>query len=83
MKAGSRRKLGNMELKQLVKMVRSTNAEELTCGECFERMEEFAEYELHGKEPADGIIMVEDHLKKCMDCRQEYEMLLRALKALL
>ena len=83
MKAGRRRKLGNTELKQLVMMVRSTNAEELTCGECFEGMEEFAEHQLFGKEPAAGIAMIEDHLKKCMDCRQEYEMLLKALKALL
>ena len=36
---------------------------------------------LAGKNAAEAMPLVQDHLDRCMDCREEFEALLRALRA--
>ena len=57
-----------------------THEEEIGCDECFERLDRFVEMELSGLDAAAAMPLVEDHLDKCGDCREEFEALLEALR---
>jgi predicted anti-sigma-YlaC factor YlaD len=44
-------------------------------------MDEFVELTLAGKNAAQAMPLVEEHLNRCGDCREEFEALLAALRA--
>ncbi len=69
-------------LKQIVKRVVNTSPVEIACDKCFEQLDEFAEQKLAGKPVSEAMPLVEDHLKRCGDCREEFEALLDALVAM-
>ncbi len=69
------------DLDKLVRMVAETREEEIGCDECFERLDRFVEMRLSGLDAAAAMPLVQDHLEKCGDCREEFEMLLEALRA--
>ena len=69
-------------LQKLVQMIFSTRPDELSCGECFEKVDRFAELVLVGKDAADAMPLVQDHLDRCQCCREEFEALLMALEAI-
>ena len=58
-----------------------THEEEIGCDECFDRLDRFVEMELSGLDAATAMPLVEDHLDKCGDCREEFEALLEALRS--
>ena len=68
-------------LKQMVNSVVSTRPDEIGCDDCFAQLDRFAELVLAGKNAAEAMPLVQDHLDRCMDCREEFEALLRALRA--
>ncbi len=68
------------ELEKVLMAVSGTREEEIGCDECFERLERFVEIELSGLDAASAMPLVEDHLRKCGDCREEFEALLEALR---
>ncbi len=68
-------------LKKMIRNVISTRLDEIGCDDCFEQLNHFAELVLAGQPAAALMPLVQDHLDRCMDCREEYETLLRALKA--
>lgn len=67
-------------LHAIISSIQSTRADELTCGECYERLHEFADLELNGKSPQEALPLVKDHLERCDNCREEYEALLEILR---
>ena len=69
-------------LKQMVLQVLSTRPDEIGCDECFEQLDRFVEMRLAGKNAAEAMPLVQDHLERCRDCREEFEALLTALHAL-
>jgi len=69
-------------LKRMVRDVLSTRPDEIGCDECFEQLDQFVEMKLAGKNPAEAMPLVQDHLERCQDCREEFEALLTALQAL-
>lgn len=69
------------DLDKLVQAMAETREEELGCDECFEQMSRFVEMELAGLDATAAMPLVRDHLDKCGDCREEFELLLDALKA--
>ncbi len=69
------------DLDKLVRMIAQTREEEIGCDECFEQLDRFVEMRLSGLDTAAAMPLVQDHLEKCGDCREEFEMLLEALKA--
>ena len=69
-------------LQGLVEMIFSTDPDELSCEECFDRVDRFAELELAGKDAAAAMPLVNDHLKRCKCCREEFAALLEALEAI-
>ena len=68
-------------LKKMIYGIGSTRPDEIGCDECFEQLDRFAELVLAGKSAAEAMPLVQDHLDRCGDCREEFEALLRALRA--
>jgi predicted anti-sigma-YlaC factor YlaD len=68
-------------LKRIVTGIFTTRERELSCDECLEELDRFAEITLAGKDAASAIPLVQDHLNRCRDCREEFEALLEALRA--
>jgi hypothetical protein len=68
------------DLDKLVRMVAETREEEIGCDECFEQLDRFVEMRLSGLDTAAAMPLVQDHLEKCGDCREEFEMLLEAMR---
>ena len=48
---------------------------ELLCDECFEKLDEYVELELHGEEADDRIPGMRPHLEGCPACREDYDSL--------
>jgi hypothetical protein len=70
------------EVVKLVRVVAETREVEIGCDECFERLDSFAETELHsGVKASAAMPLVGDHLEKCADCRSKLEALLTALRS--
>ncbi len=70
------------QLKQMVREILDTHPEEIGCDECFEQLDRFVDLVLAGKDAAEAMPLVQDHLQRCRDCREEFEALLIALQAL-
>jgi hypothetical protein len=69
-------------LKQMAHEIITTRPDEIGCDECFEQLDRFVEMTLAGKNAAEAMPLVQDHLERCPDCREEFEALLAALRAL-
>ena len=69
------------DLKRVVRAIAETREEEIGCDECFERLDLFVETKLSGLDAAAAMPLVQDHLDKCGDCREEFEALLIALRS--
>lgn len=69
-------------LKRMVRNIATTRPDEIGCDECFEQLDRFVELELVGKNAAEALPLVQDHLERCGDCREEFEALLAALRAI-
>ena len=69
-------------LKRIVHSALTARPDEIGCDDCFEQLNQFAEMVLAGKDVAEAMPLVQDHLNRCRDCREEFEALLAALRAL-
>ena len=69
-------------VKRMVRGIITTRADEIDCDACFEQVDRFAEMVLEGRDAAEALPLVQDHLNRCDDCREEFEALLEALRAL-
>jgi hypothetical protein len=67
--------------KQMVRGIVTTREDELGCDECFEQVDRFAEMVLANEDAAVAMPLIEDHLNRCKGCREEFEALLDALRA--
>ena len=65
----------------IVKMLGLTTEYEFNCSQCLQHVSEFAEGQLANRPVDDIIASVEQHLALCPECREEYEALMRILKA--
>ena len=69
-------------VKQLVRSVLTTHPHEIGCDECIRQVDRFVELRLAGKNAAEAMPLVQDHLHRCRDCREEFEALQVALAGL-
>ncbi len=76
-------KLSNEEIQKLMSAVKMTREHELDCGHCYDELDQFVELELSGKNAAEVMPLVQEHLDLCGACREEYQALLDALKAII
>jgi predicted anti-sigma-YlaC factor YlaD len=74
-------KLSLKILKKMVQSIANTRPDEIDCEECFEQVDQFAELQLQGKNAAEAMPLVQDHLDRCGACREEFEALLDCLRA--
>lgn len=68
-------------IKSMINMVDATADSEIACEEAYRLMDEYADMMLRGQDPGALLPQVKHHLDLCMDCREEFEMLLSALRA--
>lgn len=68
-------------LRKMVSMVAATQPVEIGCDDCFAQLDRFVEMVLAGKNAAEALPLVQAHLDRCADCREEFEALLAALRA--
>lgn len=68
-------------VKRMARGIATTRPDEIGCDECFEQVDQFVEVALAGKDAAEAMPLVQDHLNRCKDCREEFEALLSALRA--
>jgi hypothetical protein len=71
-----------MKLKRLVRNILTTRPDEIGCDDCYARLDTFVEMTLAGKNSAEAMPLVYDHLQRCGSCREEFEALLTALQSL-
>lgn len=69
-------------IRNMMSSVKSTRELELTCGHCYDELDQFIEMKLSGKKAEEAMPLVQEHLDRCPACREEYETLLEALKAM-
>jgi hypothetical protein len=67
-------------IKQLVRNILTTRPDEIGCDKCLEQLDRFVEMELAGKNAAEAMPLVQDHLERCRECHEEFEALLKALR---
>ena len=72
--------LSKEEIAELLRLVGLTRDEEIDCEPCVALVAEFAERELAGRSVPAGLEAVAHHLSICVECREEFEALLQALK---
>lgn len=69
------------QLRRILEAVSLTDDTELTCADLDEeRLATYADLELAGRDPADGMPGVHRHLALCPDCRREYQGILTTLR---
>ncbi len=73
--------LDREQLQSLLEGIFATRPDELDCGACFEQVGCYADLHLAGKSAAEAMPLVQDHVARCQDCREEFTALLRALQA--
>jgi hypothetical protein len=73
--------LDRARLSWLLRIIFTERSDEIGCDECFEVVDTFAEFKLAGRGAAEAMPLVQDHLERCPPCRQEFEALLDALRA--
>jgi hypothetical protein len=79
-----KKKTGTLDvdtLKQMVRGIMSTRADEIDCNECFKQLDHFSELSLAGKSADEAMPLVKHHLETCPDCKEEFEVLLKAINA--
>jgi hypothetical protein len=68
-------------LRAVVRGIMTARPDEIGCAECSEHLARFAEMVKAGARTAAVMPLVQDHLARCRDCREEYEALLVAVRA--
>ena len=82
MTKGRTMKIELTTLKKIIKSLVITEAEEMTCGECFNEIDQYVDMLREGKSPGEVMPMVKHHINICPPCREEFEALLVALEAI-
>ena len=70
------------QVKQMARGIMTTRPDEIGCQDCFQQLDAFVDMTLAGQDAAAALPLVEDHLRRCGDCREEFEALLAAVRAL-
>jgi hypothetical protein len=67
-------------MKAMLRKIERTQEIELTCGEVFDVLDQYAEMVANGEDAAQLMPLVKQHLEMCPDCREEFEALLKVLQ---
>lgn len=67
--------MNESKFNRLIKKIIATEDEEISCSVCFDRISEYVEAELAGREIKGALLQVRQHLNQCRACHDEYETL--------
>jgi predicted component of type VI protein secretion system len=84
LRRAGRSRNGRMSPEQLAKLARQleqTQETEYSCEDVFRLLDRFAESVRRGEDAAKLMPLVQHHLDLCPDCREEFEALMRVLRA--
>ena len=70
------------QVRSLMREIVTTRSGEMDCPECYEHMDCFADLILNGAEAARVMPRLQEHLERCVHCREEFEALLAAVRGL-
>jgi hypothetical protein len=76
------KKLNPDQIKRLVRDVLDTRADEMVCQECLEQLDRFVEMTLSGEDVESALPLVQQHLRQCGSCHEEFEALLTVVSEL-
>jgi len=68
-------------VRRIMRQLEATQTDELACDEVLRLMDECAEAAVQGQDVAALLPLFQRHVEMCADCREEYEGLLRLLRA--
>lgn len=68
-------------IRGLLERLERTLPEELSCEEAYDLIDQYADLLQSGENAASLLPLVEHHLEMCIDCKEEFEALMRALRA--
>lgn len=74
--------LSKQQVSSLVQLVSSTTPDEMDCDGCLDHVAEFAETQLAGLPVESAMAEVQNHLKNCPCCQNEFEIFLNALSGM-
>ena len=74
--------LDQSKIKILLEALVLTNETEVDCDECFDSMSEFAESQLSGASVPEALVLIDDHIRICADCKEEFQMLKKTISEL-
>lgn len=63
-----------------MKMIFSTEEEDITCAECFDHIDEYVDLLRSGQEPGAVLPQVKSHLDQCTCCEHEFNALITILE---
>lgn len=72
--------LNGQQIAQLMRMIADASPDCLDCEGCYDQIAEFADRQLKQQAISDAMREVENHLKQCPCCHNEYQVLLEGLK---
>jgi hypothetical protein len=67
-------------LKELLRRALNTRPDEVGCETCYEKLDQFVEMELAGKNASQALPLIKRHLELCSGCNDEYKALLVAIQ---
>ena len=72
--------ISDEQIQAMLKLLALTKDVEPSCDECLKELGEFAETTLAGKTIPEGLNYIDEHLERCVECREEFEALRAALE---
>jgi len=64
---------------ELLRRALRTRSDEIGCETCYEKLDQFVEMELKGKDAAQALPLIKRHMELCSGCSEEYQALITAL----
>jgi hypothetical protein len=64
---------------ELLRRALRTRSDEIGCETCYDKLDQFVELELKGKDAAQALPLIKRHLELCTGCSEEYQALITAL----
>ena len=74
--------LSKEQIQILLTLVAGSTPDEMSCDGCMDNIAQFAEAELTGLSLCDSMKKVQNHLRNCPCCTDEYNAMLTALNSL-
>lgn len=66
---------------RIMEIIFQTEAEELTCDECFDEVDQYVDMLRSGRDPSEVLPQVKAHLGRCAPCDEEFRALIAILES--